>query len=1086
MNIALHTRLTRACFCALGFLAAAAHADYIDYTVVLLRHWHSEYGSSGGNCWETGSEEYSGISKFMLNNDGTWLGGTCYTIDNNGDATKTINETIASKALQSSSSVLDVNFEAWEDDSGSRSSYDSGDDCHTSGTVVDDLTIANSSYRNITQEYGGYGSDDHKTYFSIWWNWSLPAAPTAASATSVGASGFTANWSGPSGYRVTNYKLTVATDSSFANIISGYNGLDVGTATAQAVSSLSAGTTYYYRLTAANETGTGSVSGTASITTLPTAPGVLSATGISATGFTACWSAATGATAYALDVATDSAFSAFVTGYNNVNCGSATSLAVSGLASGTTYYYRVRAANASGTGASSGTQSALTLPAAPTVLAPANVMTASFTARWSETTGAASYLLDVAPDPDFSALVSGYAAKNVGTATSESVAGLSTASTYYYRVNAVNASGTSAASAARTVILFCEPPTGLAASDAAVADRINVLWNSSTGAEGYRLYRATLNDLASAAQIYEGTATLLADTSALAHTTYYYWVCATNQAGNSGFSDSNCGSRKNATPNGLSLSNATLNENAGANATVGQLSATDNDDTTFTFSLVSGTGSTDNGLFNISNNTLCATASLDYESQATRSVRIRVADPYSATYEKVFAIAVLDVTEAPVIAEGDTVSATMNEDGTWTPPILIASGGTGTLTWSLLTAPAQGSASVAGTGSSPTLAYTPAADWSGIASFVAQVTDGQGLSDSATVTVTVLPVNDAPTLDTIANQTAAFNASVGPLPLTVGDIDSDAETLVLTGSSDNAALLADVGIVFGGSGTNRTVTLAPMTNRAGVAAVTVALSDGTLSAQRQFTLTVEKGTQTITFDAPVAHTYGDAPFALAATTDSGLSVTYMVLSGPAAVDGNTVTITGAGAASLRASQAGDANYQPASDVDQSFVVAPKALAVNAEAKTKTYGAADPALTYTADGLVAGDSLAGTLTRDAGEAVGAYAIAQGTLDAGTNYAVAFTGADFTVTKATLVCRPLDTVRFRDTPNPAFNLAINGFVNGDSLADIDARPAAVCAADADSPCGTYPITCEGGSDDSYEFRFEAGTLSVQSRATALLIR
>ena len=83
-------------------------------------------------------------------------------------------------------------------------------------------------------------------------------------------------------------------------------------------------------------------------------------------------------------------------------------------------------------------------------------------------------------------------------------------------------------------------------------------------------------------------------------------------------------------------------------------------------------------------------------------------------------------------------------------------------------------------------------------------------------------------------------------------------------------------------------------------------------------------------------------------------------------------------------------------------VSPRPLAVIADAKSKIYGDADPALTYATNGLVMGDTIMGELEREAGEAVGQYAIKQGTLTAGGNYAFTFTGATFTVCKATLLC------------------------------------------------------------------------------------
>ncbi len=992
----LRTHLARACIGALSLFAIRAQADYIDYTVTLNRHWHSEYGSSGGNCWETGSEEFSGKSSFMFNNDGSWLGGTCYTIDSNGDGTKTINAQIVNRTLQSDASVLDVYLDAWEDDGGNRCSYDSGDDCHTASTVLDNLTLANASYRGVSHEYGGYGSDDHKTYFSVWWDWSLPAEPASAAASALAQTSFTANWSGPSGYRVTNYRLYVATDSGFANHVSGFNGLDVGTATSRSVTGLTPGQTYYYRVTAANERGTSGYSSSGSALTLPAAPGVGAATAVSANGFTANWSASAGATTYYLDVATDMGFTDFVAGYNNRACGSASSQSVSGLASGSSYYYRVRSSNASGTSGNSTTQSATTLPAAPVTLAADTVGTSSFRARWNPATGATAYYLDVATDAGFTAFVAGYNNKAVGANTSEPVAGLLPAGTYYYRVRAANAGGTGASSASQTVALYCAAPTGLTASDAAVADRVNLFWSASDGATGYTVYRHTLNDSATATLIHSGTDTFFADTGALPHTTHYYWVRAVNAAGDSAFSASDAGSRKNATPTSLTLSNNSVHENAGANAAVGSLGGTDADDTVFTFTLVSGTGSTDNGLFNISGSTLRATASLDFETKPSCSVRVRVTDPYSATYEKVFLIQVADVAEPPVIEQGDHLSTVMDEDGVWTPPVLTASSGSGTLTWSLASAPTSGVATVGGTGSAPTLAYVPPTNWFGSVSFEVLVEDAQSQSDVIVVQVDVLPVNDAPALSVTNVLTVAFNGTVGPEAIIVTDVDSDEASLTLSASSDNPALLADAAIVFGGEGTNRTVTLTPATNRAGTATITVTVSDGALTAQASFTLTVEKGAQTIAFPAPADRIYGDAPFALEALSDSGLPVSLEIHSGPATLEGALVTLTGAGLVTLRATQAGDANYEAASDVEVSFAASPKALTVTADAKSKTYGDADPALTYAADGLVDGDTLTGALTRAAGENAGAYAIGQGTLAANANYTLVFTGATFTIT------------------------------------------------------------------------------------------
>jgi RHS repeat-associated protein len=84
------------------------------------------------------------------------------------------------------------------------------------------------------------------------------------------------------------------------------------------------------------------------------------------------------------------------------------------------------------------------------------------------------------------------------------------------------------------------------------------------------------------------------------------------------------------------------------------------------------------------------------------------------------------------------------------------------------------------------------------------------------------------------------------------------------------------------------------------------------------TFTVTKGAQTINFPSVAGRMYGDAPFAVSASASSGLPVTLTVTSGPAAISGSTVTLTGPGTVVLTAAQAGNTNYNAASLVSQTF------------------------------------------------------------------------------------------------------------------------------------------------------------------------
>ncbi len=78
-----------------------------------------------------------------------------------------------------------------------------------------------------------------------------------------------------------------------------------------------------------------------------------------------------------------------------------------------------------------------------------------------------------------------------------------------------------------------------------------------------------------------------------------------------------------------------------------------------------------------------------------------------------------------------------------------------------------------------------------------------------------------------------------------------------------------------------------------------------------------------------------------------------------------------------------------------LTVNPKALYVTADEKTRFHGHKDPELTYEVTGLVDGDKMSGELTRESGEATGQYKILQGSLTAGDNYTIIFTGATFAI-------------------------------------------------------------------------------------------
>ncbi|MEH2502407.1 filamentous hemagglutinin family protein [Bradyrhizobium sp. AZCC 1578] len=96
------------------------------------------------------------------------------------------------------------------------------------------------------------------------------------------------------------------------------------------------------------------------------------------------------------------------------------------------------------------------------------------------------------------------------------------------------------------------------------------------------------------------------------------------------------------------------------------------------------------------------------------------------------------------------------------------------------------------------------------------------------------------------------------------------------------------------------------------------------------------------------------------------------------------------------------------DAPGTLTVAPRAITVTADAKSRVYGDANPVLTYQVggSGLVNGDTLAGALATSAttSSAAGVYGITQGTLAASSNYAFAFVSANLTITPAAATPAP----------------------------------------------------------------------------------
>ncbi len=198
-----------------------------------------------------------------------------------------------------------------------------------------------------------------------------------------------------------------------------------------------------------------------------------------------------------------------------------------------------------------------------------------------------------------------------------------------------------------------------------------------------------------------------------------------------------------------------------------------------------------------------------------------------------FSVSVSPATRTVVPGGSTTYSVAITRTGGFAGDVALSVGGLpGGATGTFTPNPATGSSS---TISVTTSAGTPL----GTYTLTIAGSNGSLMHTSGTFELTVNPVvNDPPTISNIPDQTISPDTSTGPIAFTVGDTETAAGSLTVTGTSNNAGLVPNGNIVFGGSGAARTVTITPAAGQSGTATITVTVSDGALTASDTLLLTV--------------------------------------------------------------------------------------------------------------------------------------------------------------------------------------------------------------------------------------------------------
>lgn len=163
-----------------------------------------------------------------------------------------------------------------------------------------------------------------------------------------------------------------------------------------------------------------------------------------------------------------------------------------------------------------------------------------------------------------------------------------------------------------------------------------------------------------------------------------------------------------------------------------------------------------------------------------------------------------------------------------------------------------------------------------------------------------------------------------------------------------------------------------------------------------------------------------------------------------------------------------------------LTITPRPVDIAADAQTKTYGDADPALTWSAEavtpgrGLLDGDTLNGALSRAAGEDVNPanYAIDQNTLS-NSNYTINYTGNELTITPRKVTLQANNSSKVYGEQDPVNSVTITeGSLGSTTVTDTIEEVTGTLGRDAGDDVGTYNIQLGTGSKaGNYEITFDA---------------
>ena len=371
--------------------------------------------------------------------------------------------------------------------------------------------------------------------------------------------------------------------------------------------------------------------------------------------------------------------------------------------------------------------------------------------------------------------------------------------------------------------------------------------------------------------------------------------------------------------------------------------------------------------------------------------------------------------------------------------------------------------------------------------------DVVGASDLSTMADTNSPVGtyDITNLvGSLASTNYTFSLTNGTLTVAVAAITVTADNQSRGYGAVNPNLTAsysgfvngdDASVISGAPG----LSVSADTNSP-VGTYTVSTTAGSLSATNYaFTLVngsldVTQASLTVTANA-ASKTYDG----LAYSGGNGVSYAGFVNGEDATVLGGTLSYSGTSQGAIAAGSyvitpggLTSGNYA-ISYVDGTLTVGQLGVTVTANVQTKVYGTADPALTYqVSPALVSGDSFSGGLTRAAGEAVGSYAIGQGTLLLNSNYQLTFVGSNLSVTPAslTVTANNASKVYGQNLVFAGTEFSTSPLIGSDSVTSVTLTSAGALNTASVNTYDIVPSNASGSGLGNYNIGYVNGTLTV----------